>query len=39
MTTKVLTGAHGWSVEQVEALIVDVRREAKNKKRHGYLPV
>jgi len=39
LTTKVLNEAHGWSTEEAEALVMDVQREAKNTKRHGYLPV
>jgi len=33
--TKVL----GWSVEEVELLLVDVRKEYRNRKIHAYLPV
>ena len=31
MTMKVLTGAYGWPTGEAEALIMEVRREAKNK--------
>lgn len=33
------TNILGWSADEVEVLLVDVRKEAKNRDIHGYWPV
>lgn len=39
MTMRNLTTGLGWSPEQVEMLLVDVRRDLKNKRIHSYIDV
>lgn len=38
-TMMLFTQALGWSTEQVEVFLVDVRKDLKNRKIHGYYPV
>ncbi|KAJ8066621.1 hypothetical protein OCU04_005668 [Sclerotinia nivalis] len=39
MTMRNLTAGLGWSPEQVEMLLVDVRRDVKNRRIHSYIDV
>lgn len=39
MTMRNLTAGLGWSPEQVELFLVDVRKDMKNKKIHSYIDV
>ena len=39
LSVKVFTAALGWTVEELEVLLVDVRKEWMRKSTHSYLPV
>lgn len=39
ITTKIFTEVYGWSREEVEVFLVDVRAGLKDRKVHGYVPV
>ena len=38
MSTRVLTQGLGWTVEEIEVLLVDVRKDLRTKSIHGYWP-
>lgn len=38
ITMNVFTKVHGWSTEEVEVFLVDVRAGLKDRKIHGYVP-
>jgi hypothetical protein len=38
-TTALLTRGLGWSIEEVEALLVDVRKDIENRHVHAYAPM
>ena len=39
MSLMLFTNVLGWSVEEVELLLNDVRKDFKNRKIHAYVPV
>jgi hypothetical protein len=39
ITTKIFTEVHGWSREQVEVFLIDIRSGLKYRRLHGYVPV
>ncbi|RMY99281.1 hypothetical protein D0862_07196 [Hortaea werneckii] len=39
LSQRVFTKALGWSVEEMELLLMDVRRELKNRRIHTYFPI
>ncbi|KAH8902050.1 S-adenosyl-L-methionine-dependent methyltransferase [Coniochaeta sp. PMI_546] len=39
ITTRIFTEAHGWSREEVEVFLVDIRAGLKDRSVHGYVPV
>jgi hypothetical protein len=38
-TTALLTRGLGWSTEEVESLLVDVRKDIENRRVHAYVPM
>ncbi len=39
ISMKILAGVYGWSKEEVELFLVEVRNGLKDRKAHGYVPV